>query len=194
MRLRLALLACFATAALVFGREQSSTNTPLSLEQVGIAIAAHVNQERFEQAQWGVKIASVQSGTVLFETNSEKLLKPASNAKLYTGALALDQLGPDYKIRTSLCASANAENGVLKSDLIVYGRGDPSFSHTFGETNALDKIRSGHSRRRRPAHRRRSRGRQHFLSGVTLRIGLDVGRFAILLRRRSHRSLVLTIT
>jgi D-alanyl-D-alanine carboxypeptidase/D-alanyl-D-alanine-endopeptidase (penicillin-binding protein 4) len=137
---RLALLACFAAVALVFGREQSSTNASLSLEQVRTAIAAHLNEERFQQAQWGVKIVSLQSGALLFETNSEKLLKPASNAKLFTGALALDQLGPDYRIRTSLYASNPPQDGVLNGDLIVYGRGDPSFSHSFGETNALRKI------------------------------------------------------
>jgi D-alanyl-D-alanine carboxypeptidase/D-alanyl-D-alanine-endopeptidase (penicillin-binding protein 4) len=140
MGLRLALLAYLTTVALVFGREQSSTNAPLSLEQVRTVIAAHLNQDRFQQAQWGVKIVSLQSGALLFETNAEKLLKPASNAKLFTGALALDQLGPGYKIRTSLYAAKAPENGVLKGDLIVYGRGDPSFSHTFGETNALNKI------------------------------------------------------
>jgi D-alanyl-D-alanine carboxypeptidase/D-alanyl-D-alanine-endopeptidase (penicillin-binding protein 4) len=138
--MRMALLACFATVALVFGREQSGTNAPLSVEQFRTALVAHLNQGRFQQAQWGVKIVSLQSGALLFETNSEKLLKPASNAKLFTGALALDQLGPDYKIRTSLYASNAPENGILKGDLIVYGRGDPSFSHSFGETNAVRKM------------------------------------------------------
>jgi serine-type D-Ala-D-Ala carboxypeptidase/endopeptidase (penicillin-binding protein 4) len=138
--MRRALLAYFATVALVFGREHSSINGPLSREQVRTALAAHLNQDRFHQAQWGVKIVSLQSGALLFEANSEKLLKPASNAKLFTGALALDQLGPDYRIRTSLYASNAPENEVLKGDLIVYSRGDPSFSHSFGETNALRKI------------------------------------------------------
>ncbi len=138
MRFGLCVLAF--SAALVFGKEQPSTNAALSLDQVRSAIAAHLKQERFEQAQWGVKVVSLASGALLFEANSEKLLKPASNAKLYTGALALDQLGSDYRIRTSLYAANSPENGVLHGDLTVYGRGDPSFSRTFGETNALRKL------------------------------------------------------
>jgi len=55
---------------------------------------------------------------------------------MYTAALALDRLGPDYKIRTSFYAAAKPNAaGVLASDLIVFGRGDPSFSHRFNDGN-----------------------------------------------------------
>ena len=92
----------------------------------------HLNQPRFASAIWGVKIASLDSGKTLFEENAGKLLKPASNAKLYTAALALDRLGPDYRIRTSLYAVARPDKaGILRGDLIVYGRGDPSMAERF---------------------------------------------------------------
>jgi len=78
---------------------------------------------------WGVKVVSMDSGKTLFEHNAGKLFSPASNCKLYTVALALDELGGDYRIRTSLYAASKPDrSGVLKNDLIVYGRGDPTIN------------------------------------------------------------------
>ena len=78
---------------------------------------------------WGVKVVSLDSGKTLFEENAEKLFSPASNCKLYTVALALDKLGGDYRIRTSLYSMAKPDQrGTLKGDLIVYGRGDPTIN------------------------------------------------------------------
>lgn len=125
--LRLAcLLACLACPA------AASTNAPLSLGEFQHELSRHLASERFSSAQWGVKIVSLESRAVLFETNAAKLLKPASNAKLYTAALALDTFGPDHRIRTSLLAEkAPRKNGSLPCDLVIYGRGDFSMSARF---------------------------------------------------------------
>jgi serine-type D-Ala-D-Ala carboxypeptidase/endopeptidase (penicillin-binding protein 4) len=86
-----------------------------------------VAEPRFAAALWGVKIVSLDSGKLLFEHNAQKLFSPASNSKLYTVALALDRLGPDYRIKTSLYAKARPDQtGTLNGDLLVYGRGDPT--------------------------------------------------------------------
>ena len=52
----------------------------------------------------GVKVVSLDTGRVLFEENAHKLLRPASNMKLYTVAAALDRLSPDYRFVTSVYA------------------------------------------------------------------------------------------
>lgn len=107
-------------------------------------LSNHLAQARFAPATWGVKVVSLDSGRTLFEHNAGKLLKPASNNKLFTGALALDRLGPDFRIKTSLHATARPdEAGVLRGDLLVYGRGDPSFASRFpgkGGTNLLGNL------------------------------------------------------
>ena len=78
---------------------------------------------------WGAKIVSLDTGVTVFEHNPQKLFSPASNSKLYTVALALDRLGADYRIKTSLYAKAKPKSsGTLKGDLIVYGRGDPTIN------------------------------------------------------------------
>jgi D-alanyl-D-alanine carboxypeptidase/D-alanyl-D-alanine-endopeptidase (penicillin-binding protein 4) len=95
-------------------------------------LAAVMDESRFAQAQWGVEVFSLDADQILFERNAHKLLKPASNAKLYTTALALDRLGPDYCIQTSFYAADKPDAaGVIHGDLLVYGRGDPSISARF---------------------------------------------------------------
>jgi D-alanyl-D-alanine carboxypeptidase/D-alanyl-D-alanine-endopeptidase (penicillin-binding protein 4) len=43
--------------------------------------------------------------------------------------MALDKLGGDYRIKTSLYAEVETrQRGNLKGDLIIYGRGDPGFN------------------------------------------------------------------
>ena len=95
-------------------------------------LTGHLSQPRFAAGVWGVKVVSLDSGRTFFEHNAGKLLKPASNAKLYSGALALDRLGPDYRIKTSLYSTARPNrSGTLVGDLIVFGRGDPSWAARF---------------------------------------------------------------
>ena len=93
---------------------------------------------------WGIKIVSLDSGATLFETNAQKLFKPASNAKVFTGALALDVLGPDFRIRTSLLSHSPPDaSGKLTGDLAIFGRGDPTFAARFQDdayTNLLRRV------------------------------------------------------
>jgi serine-type D-Ala-D-Ala carboxypeptidase/endopeptidase (penicillin-binding protein 4) len=83
-------------------------------------------------AMVGVKVVSLDSGKVIFEDNAAKLLRPASNMKLYTVATALDRLSPDYRFTTSVYAPARPDSsGVVKGNLTIYGRGDPSLAARF---------------------------------------------------------------
>ena len=102
---------------------------PATLAELRERLAEHVGQPKFSAAMWGVKIVSVDSGKTLFEQNPGKLFSPASNCKLYTVALALDKLGADYRIKTSLYSAAKPDaSGTLAGDLILYGRGAPTIN------------------------------------------------------------------
>jgi len=117
-------------AAILASSTQAQTSAPpATLEQLQQRLADHVSQPRFAAALWGVKIVSLDSGKTLFEHNAQKLFSPASNSKLYTIALALDRLGAEGRIKTSLYAQSKpGSDGVLAGDLIVYGRGDPTIT------------------------------------------------------------------
>src|SRR5262245_61097927 len=130
------ILVVLNTTGLSFTAGQSKSPPPMqgaagehqpdSIDSLKARLAAHISQPRFDPAAWGVKIVSIDTGKTLFEHNPQKYFSPASNAKLYTAALALDRLGPDFRVRTSLYSAAGPDAaGTLKGDLIVYGRGDP---------------------------------------------------------------------
>lgn len=90
-------------------------------------IAAYIAQPRFAHAQWGIDVVSLDSGTTLYRRNADSLLLPASNAKLFTSALALQTLGADTRFATTLYATAAPRaDGTLTGNLILYGGGDPS--------------------------------------------------------------------
>lgn len=99
---------------------------PESLDSLRARITSHISQPVFDAAEWGLKIVSLDTGKLVFEHRPNKYFNPASNAKLYTCALALDRLGQDFRIRTSLYTAKPPDaSGRIKGDLIVYGRGDP---------------------------------------------------------------------
>ena len=80
-------------------------------------------------AFWGVEIVDLSSGKTLYARNADKLFVPASNAKLFTIALALARLGADYRFETRVLAATHPdENGLLRGGLRLIGGGDPNLS------------------------------------------------------------------
>jgi D-alanyl-D-alanine carboxypeptidase/D-alanyl-D-alanine-endopeptidase (penicillin-binding protein 4) len=83
-----------------------------------------------DKGSWGVLVADASTGEVLYARNADSYFTPASDAKLFTTALALATLGPDYRVRTTLAAAALPDaNGVLDGDLVLIGRGDANLSN-----------------------------------------------------------------
>jgi len=110
-------------------RKATTTRTLAELQS---RISQILRKPELEPAMVGIKVTSLETGRVLFEENAEKLLRPASNMKLYTVAAALDRLSPDYRFVTSVYASEKPnDKGVVKGDLTIYGRGDPSLAARF---------------------------------------------------------------
>ncbi|EEF57455.1 D-alanyl-D-alanine carboxypeptidase/D-alanyl-D-alanine endopeptidase [Pedosphaera parvula] len=108
---------------------QETNRLPETLESLQKRIAKLVTKPQYDAGLFGVKIVSLDTGKTIYEHDANKLCSPASNSKLYTMAMALDRLGPDYRIKTSLYAKGKPdENGVLKGDLVIYGRGDPTIN------------------------------------------------------------------
>jgi D-alanyl-D-alanine carboxypeptidase/D-alanyl-D-alanine-endopeptidase (penicillin-binding protein 4) len=94
------------------------------------------------RAEWGILVTDQATGKTLYERNSNRFFTPASNAKLFTAALAMEELGPQYRWRTTLETSGKIDAaGTLDGDLVLVGRGDPDFSNRvfpFGEKEQFD--------------------------------------------------------
>ncbi len=74
-------------------------------------------------------IVDAETGETLYEQNADRYFVPASNMKLFTTALALAKLGPEYRFHTTLETSGSISNGVLTGNLALVGRGDPNLSN-----------------------------------------------------------------
>jgi D-alanyl-D-alanine carboxypeptidase/D-alanyl-D-alanine-endopeptidase (penicillin-binding protein 4) len=82
------------------------------------------------KGEWGLLIVDAETGDTLYELNADRYFVPASNMKLFTTALALAKLGPDYRFHTTLETRGTVSlDGVLASDLFLVGRGDPNLSN-----------------------------------------------------------------
>src|ERR1039458_1781987 len=130
---RLAGLIFFCAATFLRAQE---TNAAHTMDELRGQFDAHLAQPRFNGALWGVKIVSLDSGKIIFEHHADRLMSPASNSKLYAGALALDRLGADYRIVTPILATAKPDaDGTMRGDLVISGRGDPSWNARHAGTN-----------------------------------------------------------
>jgi D-alanyl-D-alanine carboxypeptidase/D-alanyl-D-alanine-endopeptidase (penicillin-binding protein 4) len=97
-------------------------------------IDAIIDQPRFASAAWGIAVTSLDSGRTLYAHRADRLMQPASTAKLFTAAVSLATFGPDYRIPTRLLARGAIRNGRLDGSLILRGMGDP----TLGTSSSVD--------------------------------------------------------
>ncbi len=95
------------------------------------------NDPNFSNAEWGVVIQSLETGEYFYKRNEDKLFIPASNLKLFTTSAGLILLGSDYRFKTNVYMNGIVDGSVLKGDLVIQGRGDPSISSRFYDGNML---------------------------------------------------------
>ena len=114
---------------------------PKTLPDLQTRIREVLAKPELSSAMVGIKVVSLDNGRVLFEENATKLLRPASNMKLYTVAAALDRLSPDYRFSTSVYADTRPDAaGVVRGNLTIYGRGDPSIAARFNNSDYFKGI------------------------------------------------------
>ncbi len=81
----------------------------------------------FNRATWNIYVQD-ERGRVLFNRNGDRFSVPASNTKLVVAATATVLLPADYRVRTSVYGNGTLVDSVLQGDLVLYGRGDPTWS------------------------------------------------------------------
>ena len=123
----LLLLSLFAQVSITLKPIQAQTQVvpttatkSICLSKLPFAINAITNRPQFNRMRWGISVQPLLSPQNLYSQDAQKYFTPASNAKLLTTAAALQQLGANFRFRTSVYLSGN--------DLHVVGRGDPSLS------------------------------------------------------------------
>ncbi|WP_306847919.1 D-alanyl-D-alanine carboxypeptidase/D-alanyl-D-alanine endopeptidase [Luteibacter jiangsuensis] len=105
-----------------------SLSTITHAETLARRIDRHLAEPRFAAASWGISVVSLDDGRTVYAHDDGRLLLPASTAKLFTAAFALDRLGADYRTHTDVVAAGERRRGRLRGPLVLRGRGDPTLA------------------------------------------------------------------
>lgn len=87
--------------------------------------------EENEEAIYSIAIQNVLDPSDAYYFQAQRSLCPASVTKLFTTAIALEVLGPDYSFVTDLFIRGEVRQQTLEGDLIVVGNGDPSLASKY---------------------------------------------------------------
>lgn len=99
-----------------------------SAESIGRAVTETVSSSLYKDVIVSIVVTKVGTESPLYQREPDVRHAPASVIKMLPSAVALDRMGPDYRFRTAVIASAAPADGILKGDLVIQGSGDPSFS------------------------------------------------------------------
>lgn len=118
------------------------------------AVAPYERQETLSEAQVlarsridprriGYLVEDAQTGEVLREVNAAEAYIPASVAKIATAIAALEVLTPEYRFVTRVLHTGRIRKGVLRGDVILRGRGDPTLTAAALRDLAQALVRAG---------------------------------------------------
>src|SRR5688572_6041335 len=117
-------------------RHTTPKGAPALASDLGTMLGARVRSGR-----WGVMVVSLTRGDTLYSVDPDLLLSPASNMKLFTAALALDQFGPDHQFSTDILREGVVTaDGTLEGNLVMRGDGDPALSSRFLQGGAAAPV------------------------------------------------------
>lgn len=140
----LATLLCTAAAAIA--------STPPNALAAPVARGALTGQLGHELAiagpQSGAYVFDLTTATPLFSEHAESPRPPASVEKLYTATTALELMGPEATLSTTVLGTGHpGANGRWEGNLYLHGGGDPTFgsasfvgSHYGGQGATVTKL------------------------------------------------------
>jgi serine-type D-Ala-D-Ala carboxypeptidase/endopeptidase (penicillin-binding protein 4) len=114
---------------------RSEISPPDPLKQLQANINFILSDTIFHSTHAGIKVLSLDSGTVFYEHDSKALMNPASNIKLVTSAAALSLLDTGYQFKTSVFVDESTANGGTVQNIYLKGYGNPNLS-----TSDLDSL------------------------------------------------------
>ena len=127
------LLKLYTICIFILCAEVGSAQNPINSIQQRIA-NWHLSSA-ITNASMSMAVSDNQTGEVLFKSEPQLSLVPASILKVVTTATALEVFGPDYRFKTTLSYSGIIRNDTLFGDLQIIGGGDPTLGSAYFPEN-----------------------------------------------------------
>ncbi|HEU4588293.1 MAG TPA: D-alanyl-D-alanine carboxypeptidase/D-alanyl-D-alanine-endopeptidase [Gemmatimonadales bacterium] len=121
------LAARAVAAGMLLVAAVAPTSLPAQDKKLAKVLDRRLDAAPFDRLLWGVSVVD-EKGKVLYARNADRMFIPASNLKLVVSTVAAMLLPPDWSVKTSVYATGPVADGVLRGDLVLYGRGDPTMS------------------------------------------------------------------
>ena len=83
-----------------------------------------------ETTQLGLMVYDLTADTTIYAYGHRQRLRPASTMKVVTAVAAIDRLGSDYQLKTSLYYTGTISGRTLRGNLYVVGGMDPMFDRS----------------------------------------------------------------
>ncbi|MBM2814578.1 MAG: D-alanyl-D-alanine carboxypeptidase/D-alanyl-D-alanine-endopeptidase [Ignavibacteria bacterium] len=108
---------------------QSNYDIPIDRIRLEETLESTFSGTQLSKTRYGIVIYSLDSNRFYFDKNSSLLLTPASTTKLFTSFAALNGVGFNYLIPTSVYTDGSIENdGTLNGNVYIAGQGDALLS------------------------------------------------------------------
>lgn len=124
-------LLLLALATLGRGSMATAAGKPVGPRRLRHRIENILAKRGATRGFWGIEVARLRDGKILYARAADQLFLPASNMKLFTTAAALEKLGPEFRFRTRVSlpfpqapAGAALRNHV--PELTLLAGGDPT--------------------------------------------------------------------
>ncbi|WP_286228803.1 D-alanyl-D-alanine carboxypeptidase/D-alanyl-D-alanine endopeptidase [Neobacillus mesonae] len=104
------------------------------------------NEPELQGAIAGISIRNAANGKLIYNHQGDVRLRPASNMKLFTAAAALNVLGADYTFPTEVYMDGLMKQKILKGNLYLKGKGDPTLMKADFDKMAMDVKKQGITR------------------------------------------------
>ena len=98
--------------------------TPAALPS---SILEVMSKSRYADSTWSLLVQDLETGRVYHELNADVLSFTGSTRKLFSVGMALSELGPEHRRRTTVHRQGDINAGVLNGDLVLVTDGDLTF-------------------------------------------------------------------
>lgn len=132
-----------ALAALLVAACLGLASPAANARSLSARLDAALRHPALRSAELGILVEDEQSELVLYERDPEKLLIPASNAKILTAIGVLSALGPTHRFKTRVLTDRPPDASGVVGRIAIVGGGDPVMNSEDWWRLAADLRRQG---------------------------------------------------